>query len=344
MIKTAVVILNWNGRSLLEKFLPTVLKHSLSHDCQVWVADNGSSDESVSFLRDYFPQVPCLAFDKNYGFAEGYNKAINQIDAEYVVLLNSDVQTTPGWLSTLIDFMDAHDDVAAVQPKILDYKNPDYFEYAGAAGGFIDSLGYPFCRGRVLNVVEKDEHQHDAAIPVFWASGACLCIRKKLYEDAGGLDGRFFAHMEEIDLCWRLNARGKKVMCVPQSVVYHVGGASLSAENPRKTYLNFRNNLLMLYKNIPTSRFYTVFIMRLALDVLAAFHLALQGKLLNSLAVFRAQKDFFKMKQAYKQVRQECLSKTLKQSIETQYKGSILYQFYFKRKRSFNSIYSKSEG
>ena len=339
MVKTAVVILNWNGKSLLEKFLPTVLEHTISDNCQVWVADNGSTDHSVAFLRASFPQVPHIVFDQNYGFAEGYNKALSQIEAEYVVLLNSDVQTTVGCLSALIDYMDTHPEVAAVQPKILDYKNPDQFEYAGAAGGFIDFFGYPFCRGRVLHVIEKDRHQFDTEIPVFWATGACLCIRKKEYDEAGGLDGRFFAHMEEIDLCWRLNARGKKVVCLPQSTVYHVGGASLSAENPHKTYLNFRNNLLMLYKNIPTSRFYIIFFVRFILDILAALHLVIQGNPKNAVAVLRAQKDFLRMKKAYKNIRKENLSKTVKETIPTQYSGSLLWSFYFKRKREFCVIF-----
>ena len=276
MVRTSVVILNWNGKKLLEQFLPSVLEHTLNDECNVVVADNGSTDDSVQFMKISYPEVPLVILDKNYGFADGYNKALQQVDSEYVVLLNSDVETTPNWLTSLVTYMDEHPEVAAVQPKILSYAEKDRFEYAGAAGGFIDRYGYPFCRGRILEVVEKDNGQYDSPIPIFWATGACLLIRKSDYTRHGGLDGSFFAHMEEIDLCWRLNARGRKVMCVPSSSVYHVGGASLGKDNPKKMYLNFRNNLLMLYKNVLPNRLFFTFAARCIFDLLPV-HLILKG-------------------------------------------------------------------
>jgi GT2 family glycosyltransferase len=233
-VKASVVILNWNGKRLLEQFLPIVIKHTQSDISKVIVSDNGSTDDSVRFMKENYPEIQLVTLDKNYGFAEGYNKTLQQVNSEYVVLLNSDVETTEGWLQNLITYMDNHPEVAAVQPKILSYKEKYKFEYAGASGGFIDRYGYPFCRGRILDKVENDKGQYDNEIPVFWATGACLCIRLKDYFEMGGLDGSFFAHMEEIDLCWRLNARGRKVMCIPSSIVYHVGGASLSKDNPKK--------------------------------------------------------------------------------------------------------------
>ena len=251
MKKISIVILNWNGEEMLRAFLPSVLVCSSGRDVEVCVADNGSTDASCAMLEEEFPIVRLIRLDENYGFAEGYNRALSQIDAEYVILLNSDVEVTPDWLQPLTEFMDNHPEVAACQPKIMSYKKRDTFEYAGAAGGFIDKLGYPFCRGRIFDVVEKDEGQYDTPLPVFWATGAALMIRLDVYKQVGGLDGRFFAHMEEIDLCWRLRSRGYGIYCIPQSEVYHVGGATLKKENPRKTFLNFRNNLLMLYKNLP---------------------------------------------------------------------------------------------
>lgn len=337
-MKTAVVILNWNGRKLLERFLPVVLRHTVDRQTQVVVADNGSSDDSVDFLRARFPQVPLIVLDKNYGFAEGYNKALRQVDAEYVVLLNSDVETTENWLSTLIRYLDEHPGVAALQPKIRSFKEKEKFEYAGASGGFIDRYGYPFCRGRILDYMETDRGQYDEPIPVFWATGACLCIRRKEYFEAGGLDARFFAHMEEIDLCWRLNARGKRIECLPQSVVYHVGAASLEKENPRKTYLNFRNNLLMLYKNGPTRSLPVVFAVRLVLDALAFLHLLFEGKFGNAVSVIEAHRDFVRMMPGFRHDRRENLRQRLVADIPVKFKGSILWNYYVKRKRRYSDL------
>lgn len=339
MIKTSVVILNWNGRQLLEQFLPSVLEHSLSDDCNVIVADNASSDDSLEFLRANYPNLPVIVLDKNYGFADGYNKAIQQIDAEYLVLLNSDVETSPNWLYPLVSYMDDHPEVAAIQPKIRSYKEKTLFEYAGASGGFVDRFGYPFCRGRILHVVEEDKGQYDTEIQVFWATGACLFIRKKDYVEAEGLDGRFFAHMEEIDLCWRLNARGRKVMCIPSSVVYHVGGASLHQDNPKKMFLNFRNNLLMIYKNIPRHFFYTTFVLRFFFDTLAFLHLLMKGKIKSAKAVIAAYGDFLRMRPSYKATRKRNLAKTTVKNIHTHYRKSILMDFYFRGKKRFASVF-----
>lgn len=341
MKKTAVVILNWNGQKLLDKFLPTVLKHSLNEETEVVVADNGSTDNSVEYLTANFPDLPLIELDENYGFAEGYNRAIAKVDAEYIVLLNSDIETTKNWLKPMIDYMDKDREVVAVQPKILDYKNKTYFEYAGASGGFIDRYGYPFCRGRILGSVEEDKGQYDDIVPIFWATGAALCIRKRDYEEAGGLDGRFFAHMEEIDLCWRLNARGKKIMVIPQSVIYHVGGASLAAESPWKTYLNFRNNLLMLYKNLPKEKFISVFIIRVFLDMLAMAHLVVQGKLKNAWAVARSHYDFHKMKPDFYNNRKENLEKRVEKIVSTRHTKTILWGYYLRGEKTYDSISRK---
>lgn len=336
-MKTSVVILNWNGRKLLEQFLPKVIEHSVDENTEVIVADNGSTDDSVEYLKTNFPFVRLIILDKNYGFAEGYNRALSQVDSEYVVLLNSDIETTDNWLSILIDYMDANPGVTAVQPKILDQKKKTHFEYAGAAGGFIDRYGYPYCRGRVLGTVEKDNGQYDNAIPIFWATGACLCIRREDYFEEGGLDGRFFAHMEEIDLCWRLNARGHVVECVPQSIVYHVGGASLSAESPRKTYLNFRNNLLMLYKNLPQNRLIPVMAMRFMLDIAASLHFLVQGKTKNASAVFGAFRDYLKMKPEFKEDRRNNIDRTIVHNPGTMYQGLIIWDYYVRGRRTFQN-------
>lgn len=343
MVRTSVVILNWNGKRLLEQFLPSVLQHSLNEECNVIVADNASDDDSLEFLSTHYPGLPVIAMDKNYGFADGYNKALQQLDTEYVVLLNSDVETTPGWLHALVSYMDAHPEVAAAQPKIRSYKDKGRFEYAGAAGGFIDRYGYPFCRGRILHIVEEDRGQYDTDIPVFWATGACFCIRKNDYLEAGGLDARFFAHMEEIDLCWRLNARGRRMACVPSSVVYHLGGASLKQDSPKKMYLNFRNNLLMIYKNIPQRKYYSTFTIRFFFDILACLRLLLKGNFKSARAVVDAYRDFLKMRPSYKPVRIENLRKTIMERVPTQYRKSILIDFYFRGKKDYTAVWGNEK-
>ena len=299
MNKVAVIILNWNGEKLLREYLPSVIETTDSSIADVIVADNGSTDSSVELLRKEFPQVKLLEFSENYGFAEGYNRAIKATNYPYTVLLNSDVATTEGWINVLYDYMEANPNVGACQPKIRAYTNKTHFEYAGAAGGFIDRNGYPYCRGRIFDTVEEDKGQYDEVVPIFWATGAALMVRSQLYIDAGGLDKDFFAHMEEIDLCWRILLTGSEIMAVPQSVVYHLGGGSLPASNPRKTYLNFRNNLLMLHKNLPDeTRGKTLFIRRL-LDTVAWAKYMATFDFKNANAILKAHNDFKKMRKAY---------------------------------------------
>ncbi len=335
MKKTAIVILNWNGRKLMEQFLPSIIENTLLYDTEIVVADNFSTDDSIPFLENAYPQVSLIRLADNYGYADGYNRALKQIDAEYFVLLNSDVEVTTGWLSPIITYLDSNIDVAAVQPKIKAYREKESFEYAGAAGGFIDKYGYPFCRGRIFKTLEKDNGQYDSPIDIFWASGACLVIRKKDFFDAGGFDASFFAHMEEIDLCWRLNARGRRVVCCPQSVVYHVGGATLNEESPRKTFLNFRNNLLMLYKNLPEDYLNRVLRIRKYLDYMAAFQYLLKGKRQNSISIFKAHKEFKRIRKQYVDLRKDNLEKTTQTSIRTIYPNSILRAYYLKGLRLF---------
>ena len=299
MNKVAVIILNWNGEKLLREYLPSVIETTDTSIADIIVADNGSTDSSVELLCKEFPQVKLLEFKENYGFAEGYNRAIKETNYPYTVLLNSDVATTQGWINTLFDYMEANPNVGACQPKIRAYTNKSYFEYAGAAGGFIDSNGYPYCRGRIFDTVEEDNGQYDEVIPVFWATGAALMVRSELYLGVGGLDKDFFAHMEEIDLCWRILLTGSEIMAVPQSVVYHLGGGSLPASNPRKTYLNFRNNLLMLHKNLPdATRGKKLFVRRL-LDTVAWAKFMATFDFKNANAILKAHIDFKKMRKAY---------------------------------------------
>jgi GT2 family glycosyltransferase len=267
-IKTAVVVLNWNGKAWLEKFLANLVKHS--QEATVFVADNASTDDSVDFVKSNFPSVKIIINASNGGYAKGYNDALKQIDAEYFVLINSDIEVTEDWLSPIIDLMDSDKKIAACQPKLLDYKKRNTFEYAGASGGFIDNLGYPFCRGRIFDDIEQDNGQYNDAIEVFWATGACLFVRAAKFNELGGLDEDFFAHQEEIDFCWRLKNKGYKIMVQPKSVVYHVGGGTLNAGSPFKTHLNFRNNLFMLFKNLPTYSLFTTIPTRLVLDGVAA--------------------------------------------------------------------------
>lgn len=331
--------MNWNGSEMLQRFLPSVLKYSNPDFVTVYVADNGSTDDSMDMLQRKFQDVQIIDLGYNYGFAEGYNIALKELKEEYAVLLNSDVEVTESWLEPLIDYMDSHPEVAACQPKIRSWSAKDHFEYAGAAGGFLDAYGYPFCRGRIMHVVEKDQGQYDTIIPVFWATGAALFIRLKDYNSVGGLDNRFFAHMEEIDLCWRLRARGRGIICVPQSVVYHVGGATLKKESPRKTFLNFRNNLVMLYKNLPEKDLVHIMRVRMFLDYLAAISFAIKGQFSNARAVFKARRAYNVIRKDYRENRTENLKKTTAHCIPEQIKSSILVQFYVKGKRAFSQLF-----
>lgn len=299
MKKAAVIILNWNGLKLLQKFLPSVCQHTSPQLADVIVADNGSEDDSLSWIKENYPEVRTLVFPCNYGYADGYNRAIQALDYEYVVLLNSDVEVTPGWIEPLVGYCDKNPDVAACQPKLKSYLQKDHFEYAGAAGGYLDRYGYAFCRGRIFDTVEQDLGQYDSITDIFWATGACLFIRRTEYLEAGGLDAGFFAHMEEIDLCWRVHLRGKRIVTVPQSEVYHLGGGTLDASNPRKTYLNFRNNLLMLYKNLPQKEGRFLLFTRRLLDTAAMGKFLLSGEWENVKAVWKAHIDYRKSKKQY---------------------------------------------
>lgn len=333
-MKVAIVILNWNGEKLLPQFLPSVIEHSKRRDAEVIVADNASTDASLSVMQSQFPDVRCIIMEKNHGFAEGYNQALQQVDAEYYILLNSDVEVTPNWLEPMLAYMDAHSDVAACGPKILDYKKKTHFEYAGAAGGYIDQYGFPFCRGRIFNEVEEDKGQYDTIKDVLWASGCALMVRSKVYQQHGGLDKDFFAHMEEIDFCWRLNNRGLRVVNIPQSKVYHVGGASLKVGSPRKTYLNFRNSLLMLYKNTDDDLIDKVLKTRRRLDFVAAVKFLLTDGPAHYEAVFQAHADFQKAKPKFKAKRNDNLAKTTGKHPFVLTK-SIVSLFYIRRKSIF---------
>lgn len=335
----AIVILNWNGADFLRRFLPVLIRHTSIPGVELIVADNGSTDASIEVLKNEFPAIRRIVLDKNYGFAAGYNRALQQVEADYYVLLNSDVEVTEGWLEPLLDYLNGHPEIAACQPKIKALHKRTDFEHAGAAGGFIDALGYPFCRGRILSVTETDNQQYDTIRDIFWASGACMVVRAELYHSCGGLDDDFFAHMEEIDLCWRMLSRGHRIVAIPTSTVYHVGGGTLSVESPRKTYLNFRNNLLMLYKNLPEQSLARIMLLRWLLDMLAALHLLLTGKPTNALAVLRARRDFRRMKSSFTLRRHENLLLTTRSTdLPGMYKGSILLDFYFRGKRLFSSL------
>lgn len=335
MMKVSVVILNWNGEEMLRRFLPSVLSYSQGESIEICVADNASTDNSCLLVEKEFPSVRLIRLDDNYGFAEGYNRALEQVDAEYVVLLNSDVEVAKNWLSVMVDYMDAHQEVAACQPKVLSHRNKLQFEYAGAAGGFIDKYGYPFCRGRIFDIVEDDKGQYDVSSPVFWATGAALMIRLAVYREVGGLDGRFFAHMEEIDLCWRLRSRGYDIVCLPHAEVYHVGGATLKKENPRKTFLNFRNNLLMLYKNLPDSELGSVMRMRKLLDYAAALSFMMKGDMKNFCAVLQARREYKRLRPQFDSDRRENLGKAVLTEIPERCRYSILWQSKVRGKKQY---------
>ena len=305
MDKLAIVILNWNGAEMLKKYLPSVLQYS-KDEAVVYVADNASTDNSIALLKEEFPEVKLILLEKNWGFAEGYNKALEQVYAEYYLLLNSDIEVTPGWLTPMLSFMDSHEEVAACQPKLLSIFQRDSFEYAGACGGYLDRYGYPFCRGRVFDVVEQDHGQYDEPAKVHWATGAALLVRARIYKEVGGLDGRFFAHQEEIEMCWRMRIRGYQIYCLPESKAYHVGGGTLPKSNPMKTYLNFRNNLTMLYKCLPEKDLKPVMRLRWFLDYLAAFQtLILKRNIGDFKAIFRARRDFKRWRKDFETDREQ---------------------------------------
>lgn len=336
MKKIAVIILNFNGEDYLRKFLPSVIKNS--NEADIIVADNGSKDGSIDLLKDKFPTVKTIIFKKNYGFAGGYNKAIDQVSHEYIVLLNSDVQVTPDWLVPMYSYLDCHKNVAAAQPKIMSFHNQSLFEYAGAAGGYIDKYGYPYCRGRILSLREKDHNQYNSIEDIFWASGCSLFIRRKVYIEEGGLDADFFAHQEEIDLCWRLKARNYRIVCIPQSTIYHVGAGTLDYESPFKTFLNFRNNALLLYKNLPSKGKHKIMFIRYILDMMASLHLLFQGKYKNSWQVIKARIAYSKMKAQFKDKRLLNQEKAVISIINEQLPRCILTEYYFKQHKKYSEI------
>ncbi len=332
-MRVAVVILNWNGRRYLEKFLPMLVRHSQG-DAEIVVADNASTDDSVQFLKTHYPEIRIIRNPSNGGFALGYNLALRQVDAEYYILLNSDIEVTENWIKPIISLMDSDHEIAACQPKIRSYLEPKKFEYAGAAGGFIDKYGYPFCRGRIFLSIEEDLGQYDDQIEIFWATGACMFVRAKLFHAFGGLDEDFFAHMEEIDFCWRLQNAGFKIMYCPNSTVFHIGGGTLPKISWRKTFLNFRNNFYLLYKNLPEDRLIRVFTIRLILDSIAAIKFLIQAGFKDFWAVSKAHTSFYRNLQRTKSKR-----KSLKQGcMKHVYENTIVTDYYLKGRKKFSQL------
>lgn len=336
--KVAIVILNWNGEKLFPDFLPSVVENSEGENIEIIVADNGSTDQSILYLQQNFPSIKIINLKENYGFAEGYNQALKQVEADYFVLLNSDVKVSKNWIEPCIKQFEADEKIAAIQPKILSYKNPDSFEYAGAAGGFIDRYGYPFCRGRILNHVEKDNNQYNQSTQLFWASGACMFMRAAAFKNAGGLDGDFWAHMEEIDLCWRLKNTGYKITYEPQSVVYHLGGGTLSYDSPQKVYLNFRNNLWMLFKNLPKEQFKRIFFSRMILDGVAAIKFLAGFQFKGFWAVVKAHTSFYKNLSKLRQKRKEIQKQVIVKTHPEMCTKSIMWKFFIQKKYKFSDL------
>jgi len=338
MHKTAVVILNWNGLDFLKKFLGTVVRYSVSSDTAVYVADNGSTDGSAEWTAKNFSSVKIPTLDENHGFAGGYNLVLDQIDAKYFLLLNSDIEVTENWLQPLVSFMDTNPDAASCQPKIRSYDRRDSFEHAGAAGCFIDKYGYPFCRGRIFYHIEKDKGQYDTREDVFWSSGACMIVRSDIWKKAGGFDSSFFAHMEEIDLCWRFSKMGYRVCYIPESVVYHVGGGTLPYISPFKTYLNFRNSLFLLYKNLPGNKLQKIIFFRKILDGVAAVMFLLKGDPVNFRSVLKAHIDYYRCKKELKLKRKEVLQLEINKTPACILNKSIVFEFYVKGKKTYKLL------
>jgi GT2 family glycosyltransferase len=342
MYKTAVVILNWNGLEFLKKFLGLVTALSADDYTVIYVADNGSTDGSGKWVSENFSNVKLIVLDKNYGFAGGYNLALNQIDATYFVLLNSDIEVTENWLLPLVSFMDKNPDVASCQPKVLSYYQRDHFEHAGAAGCFIDKYGYPFCRGRIINKTEEDVGQYDSQTDVFWSSGACMIMRSEAWKKCGGFDADFFAHMEEIDLCWRFHKSGYRVCYLPDSVIYHVGGGTLPYRSPFKTYLNFRNSLYLLYKNLPDNKLNKILFIRRLLDGLAALYFLMKGSFKSVNAVWKAHMDYYKALERLNEKRSLVKKLEVGKTDESFLNKSIVFEFYIKGNKTYNSLMQKS--
>ncbi len=342
--KVAVVILNWNGKHFLEEFLPSVLKTTYSN-ADIYVADNGSTDDSIAYLNAHYPQVKQIINDQNYGFASGYNVALKDVEADYFVLLNSDVEVTPAWIEPVVKVLQADESIAVCQPKILAYKQKDHFEYAGAAGGYLDMFGYAFCRGRFFDICEEDKGQYDAYSEIFWAAGAAMFVKADVFKSLAGFDGDFFAHMEEIDLCWRIKRAGYHIMYCPDSVVYHLGGGTLPQGNPRKTYLNFRNNLIMLFKNLPFWQLLLLLPIRLGLDIVAAIKAIIDGQSADCKAILKAQFHFLiglpkwvgKRMEARRLVKQTKLPYS-SENYTGWYSRSIIIDYFFRGKKYFYEL------
>jgi GT2 family glycosyltransferase len=337
-LKIAVVILNWNGRAHLETYLPSVLEFTNPKLAEIIVADNGSTDDSIPFLKQEYPQIRLVLLDQNYGFAGGYNKALEQVDAEYFCLLNSDVRVTQGWLNPIISLFESDSSIVAIQPKILSDRDHSFFEHAGAAGGFVDKFAYPFCRGRIMNVVEKDEGQYDTQSEIFWASGACLFVRANEYKQSGGLDADFFAHMEEIDLCWRFKNQGFKIIYTPETKVYHWGGATLDYNNPRKLYLNIRNSLWSLYKNHTGNHVNRIIFVRMLIDTIAIVKYVVTFDFRNAKAIVDAHFAFHRSKTELKIKRNKLMSKVRTPYHKQILNGSIVLRFFLLSKKTFNKF------
>ncbi|MBP5370325.1 MAG: glycosyltransferase family 2 protein [Bacteroidales bacterium] len=327
-MEIAVAILNWNGKSWLEKFLSNVVVNS--PEATVYVIDNASTDDSIPFVQLNFPQVPIIQLDKNYGFAEGYNQGLAHIEADYFVLLNSDVEVTPKWITPIIEKMEANPRLAVCMPKLKSFHNPDFFEYAGAAGGFIDKYGYPFCHGRLFDSIEKDEGQYDNDCEIFWASGAALFVKANIYKELGGLDKDFFAHMEEIDFCWRVKNAGYSIQYIHNSEVFHVGGGSLPKENPFKTFLNFRNNLFMLHKNLPDDCYKTIIFKRRLLDAVSWLNFMVHLDFKNAKEIIHAHKEYRRAISTLNEKRKLIPSKRIHPEM---YSKSIVWAFFVAHKK-----------
>lgn len=334
MATVSIVILNFNGRNFLEKFLPSIVKYSKGHE--IVVADNNSSDDSINFLEQSFPEIRLIILPENYGFCGGYNRALDQIDSDYFVIINSDVEVTENWINPVLELFEHDEKIAAIQPKLLNYHFKDKFEYAGGAGGFIDKYGYPFCRGRIFDTIETDVGQYDDAREIFWATGACFFIKAELFKSFGGFDDDFFAHMEEIDLCWRMKLDGYKVFHCGQSIVYHVGGGTLEYSNPRKTYLNFRNSLLLLIKNLPIASLLWKFPFRWLMDYVAATKFLLTGDIKDAIMVIKAHgyvwKNFIKTLK-----KRKSQTKTIK-NLAGIFPKFLLFHYHIARVRKFSNL------
>ncbi len=337
-VETAIVILNWNGKNLFNKFLPSVIENSKGDNIEIIIADNGSTDGSIDFLQQNYPTIKIIDLKENFGFAEGYNRALKQVHAKYFVLLNSDVKVSKNWITPCVERFESDKEVAAIQPKILSYNQPELFEYAGAAGGFIDKFGYPFCRGRILNEVEEDKKQYNQSTGIFWASGAAMFIRAETFYKSGGFDGDFFAHMEEINPCWRIKSRGFKIVYEPQSVVFHLGGGTLSYDSPQKVYLNFRNNLWMLFKNLPKKQFKRVFFTRLVLDGVAALKFLAGLNFTGFMAVVKAHVAFYKNFSALRKKRKTVQHEIVVKQHREMCPKSIMWKFFIQKKKKFSDL------